>query len=101
MFLAALNVKYRDVKYAVPFGIQLWLFVTPVIYPVSLIPERYRIWIALNPLTGLIEAFRASLLPSRSTDWQLVGISTAITFLVFIGSFSYFMRTEKAFADII
>jgi lipopolysaccharide transport system permease protein len=101
MFLAALNVKYRDVKYAVPFAIQLWLFVTPVIYPVSLIPERYRIWIALNPLAGLIEGFRASLLLSRSPDWQLIGISATITFLVFIGGFSYFIRTEKAFADIV
>jgi lipopolysaccharide transport system permease protein len=101
MFLAALNVKYRDVKYAVPFAIQLGLFVTPVIYPISLIPERYRIWIALNPLAGLIEAFRASLLPSRATDWQLIGISAAITCLVFVGGFSYFIRTEKAFADII
>lgn len=101
MILAALNVKYRDVKYAVPFVLQLWLFVTPVIYPVSMIPQRFRIWIALNPMTGLIEAFRASLLPSQSVDWPLFGLSSAATLLVFIGGFFYFTSTERAFADII
>jgi uroporphyrinogen III methyltransferase/synthase len=65
MILAALNVKYRDIKYAMPFGIQLWLFVTPIIYPSSIVPERFRFLISLNPLSGIIAAFRASMLPDR------------------------------------
>jgi lipopolysaccharide transport system permease protein len=101
MVLAALNVKYRDVKHAVPFGIQLFLFITPVIYPVSLLPERFRFWIALNPLSGVIETFRASLLPSQAIDWQLIGISSLATLLIFILGFVYFARSERAFADVV
>lgn len=101
MALAALNVKYRDVKYAVPFAIQLWLFVTPVIYPISMIPERYRFWMMLNPMSGLIEAFRSVLLPSRPVDWVLISISAASSLLIFGLGFFYFTQTEKAFADVV
>ena len=101
MILAALNVKYRDVKYAIPFGIQLWLFVTPIIYPTSIIPERFRFLIALNPLSGIIEAFRSSLLPARPVNWQLLGISVVTTLLIFVLGLLYFRKTERSFADII
>ena len=101
MILAALNVYYRDIKYAIPFGIQLWLFVTPVIYPTSIIPERFRVLLAFNPLSGIIEAFRAALLPTRSVDWQSLGISVAITLLIFTLGAMYFRKTERTFADII
>jgi len=101
MILAALNVKYRDVKYAVPFAIQLWLFVTPVIYPISMIPERFRIWMMLNPMSGLIEAFRSVLLPSRPADWLLISVSIAASLLIFALGFLYFTKTEKAFADVV
>lgn len=101
LFLAALNVKYRDVKHAVPFAIQLWLFVTPIIYPASMIPRRFRMLVALNPLSGIIEAFRFSLLPERQLDWRLLGVSIALTFLILIGGFVYFRKVEQAFADIV
>ncbi|MFH1754644.1 MAG: ABC transporter permease [Candidatus Latescibacterota bacterium] len=101
MILSALNVKYRDIKYAIPFFIQSWLFITPIIYPTSIIPERFRPLINLNPLTGLIEAFRASLLPTRSVDWGSVLISVGITSIIFIFGTLYFKKTERAFADII
>src|SRR5262245_5106164 len=101
MILAALNVRYRDVKYTLPFLIQLWLFVTPVIYPTSIIPERFRLLIALNPLCGVIDAFRASLVPLRVIDWQLLGISLVITLAVFAIGAAYFRRTERSFADIV
>ena len=101
MFLAALNVKYRDIKYAIPFGIQLWLFVTPIIYPTSVIPGRFQWLLSLNPLTGLIEGFRAALVPSRPVPWSALGTSLAVTAVIFVVSVFYFRQTEKAFADIV
>src|SRR5262249_4865739 len=101
MFLAALNVRFRDVKYAIPFGIQVWLFVSPIIYPASMVPPRYQWLLALNPLSGLIEGFRYALVPTLPIHWHLLGISAGITSLLFIGSLAYFRRTEAEFADII
>lgn len=100
-FLAALNVKYRDVKYAIPFGIQLWLFITPVIYPSTFFPEQYRWLLALNPMSGLIEAFRFSFVPGQLMNWNHVWISMASILIVFIVGVRYFRRTERAFADIV
>jgi lipopolysaccharide transport system permease protein len=100
-FLAALNVKYRDVKYAIPFGIQLLIFMTPIIYPSSVIPERFQWLLALNPLSGLIEAFRYAMVPSYSIQWDVLGLSLAVTTAVLMYAVSYFKRTEKAFADIV
>lgn len=100
-FLAALNVKYRDIRYAIPFGIQLWLFITPIIYPSSIFPERFRWLLALNPLTGLIEAFRYALVPTQSVDWNVLWLSLAATTAIVTMGVAYFRRTEKAFADIV
>jgi lipopolysaccharide transport system permease protein len=100
-FFAALNVKYRDVKYAIPFGIQLLLFLTPIIYPSSVFPERFRWLLALNPLTGLIEAFRYALVPTYPMQWSVLGLSLAMTAGVCVLGMMYFKRTEKAFADIV
>ncbi|MCI0621717.1 MAG: ABC transporter permease [Acidobacteria bacterium] len=101
MILAALNVKYRDVKYVLPFVIQLWLFVTPVIYPANLVPKRFRPLMALNPLSGIVEAFRGLLLPSSLIDWQLLATSAMITVAIFVVGLVYFSRTEHMFADIV
>ena len=101
MFFAGLNVRYRDVKYVIPFLIQLGLFVTPVIYPASFVPARLRPLLALNPLSGIIEMFRASLFPQRHLDLQLVAISLVTTFLIFAIGAVYFRNSEKTFADII
>ena len=101
MFLSALNVRYRDVKYALPFLVQLLLFLTPVIYPSSIVPERYRFLMALNPLSGIIEACRASLLPDRAIDWTQLGASIVITAMVFFLGAIYFDKTQRSFADLI
>jgi lipopolysaccharide transport system permease protein len=101
VILAALNVRYRDVKYAIPFGLQLLLFLTPIIYPISFFPERYRVLLALNPLTGIIEAFRAALLPARTLDWQSFSISLVMTGIVLGVGVMFFRRTEREFADIV
>lgn len=101
VFLAALNVKYRDFRYAIPFAIQLLLFATPIIYPVSMVPEKFRWLVALNPLSGLIEAFRYALVPSRAIDWELLWLSMGITAVLFVAGVAYFKRAEKVFADIV
>jgi lipopolysaccharide transport system permease protein len=100
-FFAALNVKYRDIKYALPFLIQVLLFATPIIYPVSMIPERYQWLMALNPLSALIEAFRYVVAPSRSLDWSIFGISVIIIAVVFVTGMAYFRSAERAMADIV
>jgi lipopolysaccharide transport system permease protein len=101
MILAALNVKYRDVKYTLPFLVQFWLFATPVIYPASMIPRRYWLLVALNPLSGVIDAFRACLAPTKPLDWQLLWMSATVTTAVFAAAVVYFRKTERAFADIV
>lgn len=99
--LSAMNVKYRDIKYAVPFLVQLLLFATPVIYPASAVPERFRWLISLNPLTGLIEAFRALCLPDRPLDWSALAISFGLTACLAVISVIYFNKTEGYFSDIV
>lgn len=100
MWLAALNVKYRDVRYALPFLVQLWLFASPVIYPISLVPERWRWVVALNPMTGIIEGFRVSLLGGKF-DVSTISISAGLTIGILIISFFAFQRVEDSFADIV
>ncbi|MGD2111127.1 MAG: ABC transporter permease [Phycisphaerae bacterium] len=101
MLFAAVNVRYRDVQYVLPFVTQLGLFISPIIYPLDLFPERWRPILALNPLCGIIEAFRASLVPSRPIDLHLLGISLTVTVLIFAAGVFYFKRTARSFADIV
>lgn len=101
MSLASLNVKYRDIKYTIPFGIQLLLFLTPIIYPVSIVPEKYRMLILLNPLTGIIEAFRSIVVHNKPVDFMSLGISFSVILVVLVIGFSVFQSTEKSFADLI
>lgn len=101
LWLSALNVQYRDIKYVIPFLIQLWMFVSPVIYPVSMVKEKYQWLLALNPMGGVIKAYRASLLGHLPIDWLLLSLSTAIIFVLFIGGLYYFRRMEKIFADVV
>jgi lipopolysaccharide transport system permease protein len=100
MWLSALNVKYRDVRYAVPFLLQIWMFLTPVIYPVTFIPQRWRWMLALNPLTGVIEGFRNAIF-ARPFQWWGLGISTSITVSILVYAAYAFRRMEREFADII
>jgi len=101
LWLSALNVKYRDVRYAIPFFIQLLLFATPVIYPATMLPEKFRWLLALNPISGIIDAHRACILGHKPVDWLSLGISTAVTLLIFISGLLYFRGTERFFADVI
>ena len=100
LWLAALNVQYRDVRYALPFLIQLGMFATPLIYPSSLVPAEWRWLLALNPLAGLVEGYRTALF-GREWDWTAFSISSTIT-LVLLVVFAYsFRRMEKSFADVV
>jgi lipopolysaccharide transport system permease protein len=101
VLFAAINVKYRDVKHAVPFLIQIWMFLTPVIYPAKLIPAQFAWLLQLNPLTGIIEAFRASAVPSAPFDWHSLLISAGVTLIVLLVGVAYFRRAEAAFTDIV
>lgn len=101
LWLSALNVQYRDIRYAIPFLIQIWMFVSPVIYPASMVTERYKWVLALNPMGGVINAFRSCLLGHKPIDWSLLGISTIIIFALFFSGLYYFRRMEKTFADVI
>ncbi len=100
LWLSALNVKYRDVRFALPFMVQLWMFVSPVIYPASFLPEKYRWLLWLNPLTGIIEGYRSALF-GRPFNWLALAASAALTFMMLIYSSYTFRRMEKSFADIV
>jgi lipopolysaccharide transport system permease protein len=101
MWFSALNVRYRDIQYAIPFVIQIWMFVTPVIYPMSLLGERYSWILALNPMGGVIEAFRPAVLGHMPIPWLSLAISAAVGLAVFSGGMFYFRRVERYFADVI
>ena len=101
LWLSALNVEYRDIRYAIPFLIQIWMFVSPVIYPVSMLSGKYQWLLALNPMGGVITAFRASLLGYQPIDWFLLCISAAIILFLFLSGIYYFRRMEKTFADVV
>jgi lipopolysaccharide transport system permease protein len=98
LLLSAINVKYRDVGVAVPVLIQVWMFLSPIIYPLNLVPGRFRIFYAFNPLVGIIESFRASIL-SQAWDGPALGIASGISLVILLISVSVFRRMEAAFAD--
>lgn len=99
-WMAALNVKYRDIRYALPFVVQLWMFASPVVYPTTLVPQRWRWALQLNPITGIIEGFRAALL-GGSFDWRTLGIATGVTLAIAVYALLVFARMEEGFADVI
>lgn len=99
-WLAALNVRYRDVRYVVPFLAQVWMFASPVLYPASLVPAAYQPLYALNPMVGVIEGFRSALLSTRPLDWTLVAVGAAVSLLLFVTGVYHFRRTERMFADL-
>jgi lipopolysaccharide transport system permease protein len=100
MLISALTVKYRDLRHALPFLIQFWMFASPVIYPASRVPGRWQHLIALNPLTGIIEGFRAALF-GGTFDRTATLLAVVVTLVVLAGSFYLFRRIEETFADII
>ncbi len=100
MWMSALNVKYRDIRYALPFLIQLWMFASPIIYPASLMPPRWRWVLSLNPMTGIIEGYRSALL-RRPVDWLSLWLSTAFVLAICVVAAFQFRSMEKDFADVV
>jgi lipopolysaccharide transport system permease protein len=98
--LSAANVAYRDVRHIVPFLLQVWLYATPVVYPASMFPGRYRQWLYLNPAAGPVEAFRAVIL-GRPVDSSGLALSLSVSAVLLVGGLAYFSRVERRFADII
>lgn len=97
--LSAINVRYRDVRYVVPFAIQMWLFATPIAYPSSLIGEPWRTVSALNPMVGVVEGFRWATLGTGDAPWDLIGVSALAAVILLLAGLAYFDRVERAFAD--
>jgi lipopolysaccharide transport system permease protein len=100
LWLSALNVQYRDVRHTLNFLVQFWLFATPVAYPSSLVPERWRPLMGLNPMAGVVEGFRWALLGKSDPPGPMLGVSIVVVLLILIGGLYYFRRMESAFADI-
>jgi lipopolysaccharide transport system permease protein len=100
LWTSALNVKYRDVRHALPFVIQIWMFVSPVIYPASLVPAKWRWLLDLNPMSGLITGYRSALF-DRPFDWAALAASAALTLGFLAFAVWNFRRTERTFADVV
>lgn len=101
LWLTALNVKYRDVGMAVPFFLQAWMYLCPIIYPSRIIPDKWRILYGLNPMVGVIEGFRWSILGMAPPDWTMIAVSFAVVAAIFVGGLYYFRTVEATFADVI
>lgn len=100
LFASAVNVFYRDIRFVVPLAVQLWMYVTPVIYPVTLIPEGFRELYMLNPMAGLIESYRDIVVRGAWPNWNHLGLAAAISVAAFVAGYSYFKRVEWQFADL-
>jgi lipopolysaccharide transport system permease protein len=97
---SALNVRFRDVKFALPFALQVWMFASPIFYPPEILSEKARFVLAFNPLTGILQGFRAALF-GGNFDWFAIGVSTAMTIVLMLVSLFVFKRMEDDFADLI
>jgi len=100
MWLTALSIQYRDIRYGSNFFIQLLMYISPVIYPASIIPEKYQILYALNPMVGVIEGFRAALLGTRDMPWEFLGVGALMAIAFFLSGALYFRSMERYFADV-
>jgi lipopolysaccharide transport system permease protein len=101
LWLAALNVRFRDIGYTIPFIMQVWMYSSPIVYPVSIIPETYRYLYSLNPMAGVIEGFRWALLGKQAPDFSVIGISAIVVIVLLTGGLIFFRNMERTFADIV
>lgn len=101
LFTSAMNVKFRDVGHAIPFLMQIWMFASPIVYPVSLVPEQWRWLYGLNPMAGVIEGFRWALLGRAAPDLVVMAESVVVLFVVLIAGLVYFRQMERQFADVL
>jgi lipopolysaccharide transport system permease protein len=101
LWLGPINVRYRDVVHTLPFVLQIWMYATPIVYPLSMVPERFKTLYSMNPAVGLIEGFRWAVLGRGTLDTMALAISTGVTVVMLIGGLLWFKREERQFADVI
>ena len=101
LWLSALNVQFRDVRYTIPFLTQFWMFATPVVYPSSLVPAKWRVWYGLNPMAGVIDGFRYALLGRAAKPGPMIWVSAAAVAVLLLGGLLYFRKMESTFADVV
>ena len=101
LFLSPLNVRFRDVEHAIPFLVQVWMYASPVVYSVRIVPEKWRALYSLNPMVGVIEGFRWALLGKGSPDFVVMGVSAVVIMILLVGGLVFFRRMERTFADVI
>jgi len=101
LWLAPLNIRYRDIGHTIPFLIQVWMYASPLVYPVSMIPEKWRLLYSLNPMVGVIEGFRWALLGNKSPDFKLMTVGLVVVLLLLWGGAVFFRRAEGTFADVV
>jgi lipopolysaccharide transport system permease protein len=101
LWLGPVNVRYRDVMHTLPFMLQIWMYATPIVYPLSMVPERFKLLYSLNPAVGLIEGFRWAVLGKGTLDTVSLTISAVVTVVLLVGGLLWFRREERQFADVI
>jgi lipopolysaccharide transport system permease protein len=101
LWLSALNLKYRDFTYVIPFLIQFWFFVTPVVYASTIIPARWQLFYSLNPMVGVVEGFRWALLGQQNLAWSSMIFSCMVILALFVGGVLFFRHMEIEFADVV
>jgi len=101
LWLSALNVQFRDVRYTIPFLTQFWMFATPVVYPSSLVPAKWRAWYGLNPMAGVIDGFRYALLGRAAKPGPMIWVSAGAVAVLLLGGLLYFRKMESTFADVV
>ena len=101
LLLAAVQVSFRDIGLALPLVLQVWMFASPVVYPLSAVPEAYKNWYVLNPMVGVIENFRRTILQGLPPDWHSLGTTVAVTAVLFPAAYAYFKHREATMADVI
>ncbi|MFG0262608.1 MAG: ABC transporter permease [Novipirellula sp. JB048] len=101
LWLSAMNVRYRDIRYVLPFIVQLWMFATPVVYPSSMLEQPWRTLYGINPMVGVVEGFRWALAGTDTAPGPMIAVSTVVSILILISGAFYFRRMEKSFADVV
>ena len=101
LWLGPINVRYRDIMHTLPFLVQVWMYASPIVYPVSMVPEQWRALYSLNPMVGVIEGFRWALLGTSSPNFQSIAIGAGIIILALLAGIVFFRRKERSFADVI
>jgi len=101
LWLSALNVRYRDIGHVIPFVVQLWMYASPVAYPVSMVPENLRVIYGLNPIAGVVEGFRWGLLGKDNPDFQVIAVSAVIVMALLVSGLIFFKQMERTFADVV